>query len=100
MAVQDLTPQLRTRLSRVERAVGIFVTLATLLLLAGFGYYLYDTAHRKGWFLLKLPYHTFVESAAGLNVGDPVKLMGFNAGEITKITAMPPFSYYGNVYIE
>src|SRR5580765_7357512 len=35
--VQDLTPQLRTRLSRVERAVGIFVSVATLLLLAGFG---------------------------------------------------------------
>lgn len=38
MAVQDLTPQLRTRLSRVERAVGWFVILATLLLLASFAY--------------------------------------------------------------
>ena len=37
MALQDLTPQLRTRLSRLERVVGIFVVVATLLLLAGLG---------------------------------------------------------------
>jgi len=33
MALQDLTPQLRTRLSRMERAVGWFVFVATALLL-------------------------------------------------------------------
>ena len=32
MALQDLTPQLRTRLSRMERAVGWFVLFAVLLL--------------------------------------------------------------------
>lgn len=100
MPVQDLTPQLRTRLSRVERAVGWFVMLATVLLLAGFGYYLYHTAQRKGWFLIKLKYHTFVESAAGLHVGDAVMLMGFEVGQIAKIEAMPPFSTWGKVYVE
>lgn len=100
MPVQDLTPQLRTRLSRVERAVGWFVMLATLLLLAGFAYYVYHTAQRKGWFLTKLRYHTFVQSGAGMRPGDPVMLMGFDAGEITEITPMPPFSPYGNIYIE
>lgn len=100
MPVQDLTPQLRTRLGRVERAVGWFVMLATVLLLAGLGYYVYHTAQRKGWFLRKLPYHTFLQSAAGLRVGDPVKLMGFDIGQITEITAMPPFSEWGNVYIQ
>jgi ABC-type transporter Mla subunit MlaD len=100
MPVQDLTPQLRTRLSRVERAVGWFVILATIMLLTGFAYYVYHTAERKGWFLLKLPYHTFVESAEGLHVGDPVTMMGFEVGQVTKITAMPPFSTYGNVYVE
>ena len=49
MPVQDLTPQLRTRLSQVERAVGWFVLVATLLLLAGFAYYVYHTAERKGF---------------------------------------------------
>lgn len=95
----DLTPQLRTRLSRVERIVGVFVLLATLLLIGGLAYYVWHTAQRKGWFLLRLPYFTTLESAAGLNVGDPVKLMGFNAGQITKITAAAPFSGY-NVYVE
>lgn len=92
MAVQDLTPQLRTRLGRLERLVGLFVTLATLLLLAGLTYYVYNVAQRKGWFRTKLPFYTFVESGVGLKLGDPVKLMGFNVGEITEIEAMPPDS--------
>src|SRR5205814_1474165 len=92
MALQDLTPQLRTRLGRMERAVGIFVGLAAVLLLSGFFYYLYHTAVRKGWFLTKVTYFTFVDNATGLKVGDPVKLMGFDAGEITKILAGGPRS--------
>lgn len=90
MPLQDLTPQLRTRLNKVERAVGWFVFLATALLVFGFGYYLYHTAARKGWFVIKAPFHTFVQSSAGLNVGDPVYMMGFPVGEITRIHAMPP----------
>ena len=86
MALQDLTPQLRTRLSRMERAVGWFVVLATLVLATGFFYYLYHTAKRKGWFLTKAPYYTYTDSAAGLKVGDPVKLLGFDAGRITVAT--------------
>jgi ABC-type transporter Mla subunit MlaD len=94
MALQDLTPHLRTRLRRVERIVGLFVGVATLLLLAGFAYYLYHTAQRKGWFTPKCPYFTYVASAEGLKVGDPIVLMGFSVGEITMITAQPPGSYY------
>jgi len=101
MPLQDLTPQLRTRLSRLERLVGWFVTIATLLLLFGLGYYIYQLAKTKGWFLTHVPYFTFVDDAAGLNVGDRVRLMGFDAGEITHITAMPPEeSDYGNVYVQ
>ena len=37
----------------MERAVGWFVFLATALLLFGFGYYIYHTAERKGWFTPK-----------------------------------------------
>ena len=87
MAVQDLTPELRTRLSRVERVVGWFVIFATALLLAGFGYYVYHVAKRKGWFLAKVPYFTYVRTAQTLHVGDPVRLMGFDVGEITEIEA-------------
>src|SRR5579862_4671968 len=90
MPLQDLTPQLRTRLNRMERAVGWFIFLATALLLFGFGYYLYHAAERKGWFLEKAKFYTYVKSATGLNVGDPVVLMGFQVGQVTGIAAMPP----------
>jgi ABC-type transporter Mla subunit MlaD len=100
MPVQDLTPQLRTRLSRVERAVGVFVSIATLLLIAGFAYYLYNTAARKGWFLTKARYFTFIDTAAGLKVGDPVRMMGFDVGAITRIDAQPPEDRYFNIYVE
>ena len=73
--------------------------VATLLLLAGLVYYVYQTAHRKGWFDRKLPYFTFVRSAAGLKVGDPVKLMGFDVGEITQITAQPAEDRYYDVFV-
>jgi len=100
MALQDLTPQLRTRLSRMERAVGWFVLLALGLLVFGFIYYIYATAERKGWFKTKAPYFTFTLNATGLKVGDPVRLMGFDVGEITEITAMPADQFAYNVYIE
>src|SRR6059036_2399079 len=98
MPLQDLTPQLRTRLSRLERWVGIFVTLATLLVLVGLAFYIRQMARSKGWYMRKLPYYTFVDNAAGLKVGDKVKMMGFEIGEITEVTALKPFEYY-NVYV-
>jgi ABC-type transporter Mla subunit MlaD len=100
MALQDLTPQLRTRLSRMERAVGWFVALAIGLLLFGFAYYLYSTAQRKGWFKTKAPYFTFTDRATGLKVGDPVRLMGFDVGQITRIDAQPADDFRYNVYLE
>ncbi len=90
MALQDLTPQLRTRLNRMERLVGWFVFLATALLLFGFGYYLYSRAQSKGWFLVKAKFFTYVNNASGLKVGDSIVLMGFQVGQITDISAMPP----------
>jgi ABC-type transporter Mla subunit MlaD len=100
MALQDLTPQLRTRLGRMERAVGWFVILATALLALGFGYYIYQTAKSRGWFLTKATYFTLVHSADGLKIGDPIQLMGFEAGTITDIKPQPPMDFTYNVYIE
>lgn len=94
MALQDLTPQLRTRLSRMERAVGWFVLLATALLLFGFGYYIYTRAETKGWFLKKITYQTSIASSAGLKEGNPVLLMGSEVGEITRIQPNGPDDYY------
>ena len=98
MPLQDLTPQLRTRLSRLERWVGIFVSLATLLVLVGLIFYIRQMARSKGWYLRKLPYFTYVDSAAGLRVGDKVRMMGFEIGEITQVEAEDPDKPY-NVYI-
>ena len=94
MALQDLTPRLRTRLSRVERMVGWFVAVAVLLLVSGLVYYTYHTAQRKGWFLTKIEYSTGVRDASGLKVGESVKLMGFDVGEVTRIEANDPWAYY------
>lgn len=99
MPLQDLTPQLRTRLSRVERLVGLFVTVATILLIIGLTYYVLQTAKRKGWGRQKLPYFLLIDSAAGLQVGGRVRLMGFDIGEITQITAGEPYDPY-NVYVQ
>src|SRR5512136_2418174 len=99
MALQDLTPQLRTRLSRMERAVGWFVALAMALLTFGFVYYVYHTAESKGWFLTKAPYYTYTDRATGLKVGDPVMLMGLAVGQITRMEPMEPEFPY-NIYVE
>ena len=45
---------------RIAVPLGI---LALGLLVFGFGYYLYNTAKRKGWFLTKAPYYTFIDRA-------------------------------------
>lgn len=94
MALQDLTPQLRTRLSRLERVVGFFVGLATLLMAAGLAYYVFQRAKQKGTFDTKVQYYTFARSAAGLKVGQAVMLMGREVGEITDIDLQPPGDYY------
>ena len=83
----------------MERTVGWFVFLATALLLFGFGYYIYHTAARKGWFLIKANFFTYVQSSSGLKVGDDVVMMGFPVGDITLIRAMEPGNPH-NVRVE
>jgi ABC-type transporter Mla subunit MlaD len=99
MPTQDLTPQLRTRLSRLEKLVGWFVTIATLLLFIGLGFYVYNLAESKGWFIPKAPYYTYLESGIGIKRGDKVRLMGFEAGEVTEVKPEAPDSGE-NVYVE
>lgn len=92
MPLQDLTPQLRTRISRVERGVGAFVLIAILLMGLGFLYYTWHTAQKRGWFVKKVLYQTCLRNAAGIKPGDPVKLMGFTVGEVTKVIPNDPWS--------
>jgi hypothetical protein len=84
----------------MERAVGWFVLLATALLLFGFAYYIRTTAIRKGWFKTRVPYYTYVDSASGLNVGDPIKMMGKEIGRISYIETQPPDDWEHNVYLK
>ena len=72
MSAQNLTPQLRTRLNRLEKLAGWFVVLALVLLLGGLAYYVSVLAHKKGWFLNKAPYYTYLQSAGGIKEGDKV----------------------------
>jgi len=95
MPLQDLTPQLRTRLRRVEKIVGWFVALAVLVLLGGFIFYLYSTARTRGWFVTKLNYATSLNDATGFHAGDPVKMMGFDVGEVTGVVPNDPSSPRG-----
>lgn len=74
----------------MERGVGWFVFLATLLLLLGFGYYLYNVAAQRGWFVTKAKFHIYISTSTGLNVGDPVTIMGFSVGHITRVFPLRP----------
>lgn len=88
MGLQDLTPQLRTRLSRVEWYVGLFLGVTGLLMLIGFASFLRRTAEARGWFVVEVPYFTYLPDASGLKPGSPVNLMGFNVGAVTEVTAI------------
>ncbi len=84
----------------MERTVGFFVAFSMILMLVGFSYYIYHTGLRKGWFDLKLPYHTRVNSGTGLKIGDTVKLLGFDVGEITKVESMGPEITTNRVFVQ
>jgi hypothetical protein len=99
MPLQDLTPQLRTRLNRMERVVGWFVFIAAALLMFGFGYYIYHTAERKGWFKVKAQFKTYLHSSSGLKIGDPVYMMGFPVGQILNVRPLGPRSKH-NVEVD
>lgn len=95
MPLQDFTPELRTRLSRVEKTVGWFVGLAMIVLLTGLGFYIYATAKDRGWFVTKINYSTSLDDFTGFKIGNPVKLMGFDVGEITRFDLQSPDKPHG-----
>ena len=49
MALQDLTPQLRTRLRRVEWVVVLFLVGAVIVGLIGLGFFIKTTGDKRGW---------------------------------------------------
>ncbi len=104
MGLQDLTPELRTRMTRVERVVGLFVVVAAVLIAAAFTYYLVQTGKRRGWFVNKVPYYCYVEDATGLKAGDPVRLLGREVGRIVQVEACSPdpwfIEHHFNVFVK
>jgi ABC-type transporter Mla subunit MlaD len=78
----------------MERAIGLFVTIATLTLFGLLAYYVYHLAESRGWFVTKVEYWTGVNDAAGLEKGDPVTMMGLKVGELAFVERNDPSDYY------
>lgn len=89
MALQDLTPQLRTRLGRVEWFVGLFLGVTALLLVVSFFGFLKRVADARGWFVTEVPYYTYLADGTGIRPGTPVTMMGFKVGEVASVDALP-----------
>jgi len=85
MALQDLTPQLRTRLRRVEWVVVLFLAGTALLALLGFGWFIRTTGETRGWWVKQVPYYTYLSDSGTMKVGSPVKILGFTVGEVVKL---------------
>jgi len=64
MALQDLTPQLRTRLSRHGTRRGLVSALRHAVI-ASLLCYTYTAPPKQSWFLKKNHYHTSISSGAG-----------------------------------
>jgi phospholipid/cholesterol/gamma-HCH transport system substrate-binding protein len=68
-----------------ERAVGLFLTVAvTGSVAVGIG-----VAVRKHWFEERVPYITYIETAANLRVGSSVFMSGLRVGKIDRIELHP-----------
>ncbi len=85
MALQDLTPQLRTRLRRVEWLVVLFLSGTVLLALTGFAWFIKSTGDARGWWVTQVPYYTYLSDGGTVKIGTPVKMMGFTIGEVVEL---------------
>ena len=100
MALQDLTPQLRTRLRKVEWFVVLFLGGTLVLMVTSLGWFIKKTGDARGWWVTEVPYYTYLPNASGIKVGSPVQMIGFKVGQVTKIEAvgladLRSWSYYG-----
>ena len=100
MALQDLTPHLRTRLRKVEWFVVLFLGGTFVLMLASLTWFIKKTGDTRGWWVTEVPYYTYLPDATGIKVGSSVQMMGFKVGQVTKVEAMElsqlrSWDYYG-----
>lgn len=94
MALQDLTPQLRTRLRRVEWVVVLFLVGAVIVGLIGLGFFIKTTGDKRGWWVRQVPYYTYLRDGNSVKVGTPVKMLGFTIGEVVQIDTAPDDSWH------
>jgi hypothetical protein len=100
MALQDLTPHLRTRLRKVEWFVVLFLGGTFVLMLASLTWFIKKTGDARGWWVTEVPYYTYLPNASGIKAGSPVQMMGFKVGQVTKVDPVPlaelrNWNYYG-----
>jgi len=94
MALQDLTPQLRTRLRKVEWVVVLFLAGAVVVALVGLGFFIKTTGDKRGWWVKQVPYYTYLRDGSSVKVGTPVKMLGFTIGEVVQIDTAPDDSWH------
>ncbi|HTH47764.1 MAG TPA: MlaD family protein [Candidatus Limnocylindria bacterium] len=101
MALQDLTPQLRTRLRKVEWFVVLFLGGTLVLMIASLAWFIKKTGDARGWWVTEVPYYTYLPNASGIKIGSPVQMIGFKVGQVTKVEAvgledLRSWKYYGD----
>ena len=94
MALQDLPPQLRTRLRKVEWMVVLFLAGALVVGLVGLGFFIKTTGDQRGWWVKQVPYYTYLRDGSSVKVGTPVKMLGFTIGEVVQIDTAPDDSWH------
>ena len=87
-------PQKR-QITLAEMKVGIFVTIALLLLSA----LILQQSWGLRWFSQSLKMVTYLPDVGGLKSGAPVWLAGMEIGRVRKVSIVPPEIFSGNAQI-
>lgn len=82
----------KKQVSIAQLKVGIFVTIALLLL----AFLILEQSWGVEWFGSKAKVLTYLPDVAGLKEGAPVWLAGIEIGRVRKVTIVPPEIYAGN----
>jgi phospholipid/cholesterol/gamma-HCH transport system substrate-binding protein len=86
---------LKKQVSLAEMKVGIFVTIALLLLAA----LILQQSWGINWFKKSVKVITYLPDVGGLKSGSPVWLAGIEIGRVRRVMIVPPEIYAGNAAI-
>ena len=85
----------KKQVALAQMKVGIFVTIALLLLAA----LILQQSWGVNWFSKNLKMVTYLPDVGGLKSGAPVWLAGIEIGRVRKVSIVPPEVYAGNAPI-